>query len=88
MRWNRPPPTNEELNAYAACRRVAREIGTLVEAAFRNALRPHGLLPPALIVRVRGVRFPIEFADWTHERLYSRYYEVNHASRHQNNARR
>jgi len=26
--------------------------------------------PRTLTVRVRGVPFPIEFADWTHDRLY------------------
>lgn len=51
-RWNRPPPTNEELierAVYSALRRVAREIGDEVERAFRLAIQQRTLivLPPS-----------------------------------------
>lgn len=73
-KWKRPPPSNEELTEWMACRRHARWVGAVVRRAFMQALARHGLVPdPVLTIRVRGVPFPIEFADWTHDRLYVRH---------------
>ena len=46
--------------------RRSAEAKALLAAYALRPLHPSG----TLTVRARGVSFPIEFADWTHERLY------------------